>query len=80
MEVLYGHDAFSILVLSSKTRYSSFWKKIFTFEKISFKVKVLKVLKISTDCHKKHADLSNGGLFWKSLVPVFRRNYVFAFL
>ena len=25
--------------------------------------------------HKKYADLSNGGLFWKSLVASFRRTY-----
>ena len=33
------------------------------------------MFKISTDCHKKHTDLSNGGLFGKSLVPVFRTTY-----
>ena len=55
----------------------SFLKKVFVFEKICFKVKVLKTFKIFTDCtHKsKHADLSNGVLFWKSLVSFFRRTY-----
>ena len=51
--VLYGNDPFSILVLSSKKRYSSFLKKVFLFQKSCFKVKVLKTIKISTDCHIK---------------------------
>ena len=38
--------------------------------KICFKDKVTKALKMS-----KHADLSNGGLFSKSLVPFFRKTY-----
>ena len=37
--------------------------------------KVLKTFKIFTDCHVKHADLSNGRLFLKSLVPLFSRTY-----
>ena len=63
MAVLYGNDAFSILVLSTKNRYSSFLKKVFVFQKICFKIKVLKTFKISTDFHIKHVNLSNGGLF-----------------
>ena len=63
MAVLYGNDAFSILVLSTKNRYSSFLKKVFVFQKICFKIKVLKTFKISTDFHRKHVNLSNGGLF-----------------
>ena len=70
MAVLYGNDAFSNLVLSTKKRFSSFFKKVFIFQKICFKVKVLAM--IST---WKHVDLSNGGLIWKSLVRVFRRTY-----
>ena len=31
MAVLYGNDAFSILVRSTKERYSSFLKKVFVF-------------------------------------------------
>ena len=42
MAVLYGNDAFSILVLSTKKLYSSFLKMVFVFQKICFKVKVLK--------------------------------------
>ena len=49
MALLYGNDVFSILVLSTKKRYSSFLKKVFVFQKICFKVKVLKTFKISTD-------------------------------
>ena len=51
MAVLYGNDASSILVLSTKKWYSIFLKKIFVFDKIYFKVKVLKTFKISIDCH-----------------------------
>ena len=53
MAVLYENDAFIILVLSIKTRYSSFLKRFFVFESIDFKVKVLKTLKISSYCHIK---------------------------
>ena len=53
MTVLYGNDAFSILVFSTKKRYSSFLKKVFVFQKICFKVEVLKMFKISTDCYIK---------------------------
>ena len=77
MAVLYGNDAFSILVLSTKKRYSSFLKKVFVFQKIYFKVKVLKTFKIFTDCHKKHADLTED-YFWRYLVPFFRRTYALA--
>ena len=51
--VLYENDAYSILVLSSKKRYSSFLKKVFVFKKIYVKVKVLKSFKISTGYHIK---------------------------
>ena len=46
---LYGNRAVLILVLSTKKHYFSFLKKVFIFQKIYFKVKVLKTLKISTD-------------------------------
>ena len=29
----------------------------------------MKTFKAFTDCHIKHADLSNVGLFWKPLLP-----------
>ena len=51
--VFYGNVAFSILVLSSKKRSSNFLKKVFVFEKIGFKVKVLSMFKISSDSHIK---------------------------
>ena len=50
MAVLYGNDAFSILVLSTKKRYSSFLKKVFVFQKICFKVKLFKFF---TGCYIK---------------------------
>ena len=75
MVVLYGNDPFSILMLSTKKRYYNFLKKVFVFQKICFNAKVLNTLKISADCHIKHADLSNEGLFLKSLVTFFRRTY-----
>ena len=53
MTILYENDAFSILVLSTNKKYSRFLKKVFVFEKIGFKVKVLKTFRNSTDCHTK---------------------------
>ena len=53
MAVSYENDAFSILVRSTKKRYSSFLKKVFIFYDICFKVKVLKIFKIFTDRHIK---------------------------
>ena len=51
--VLYRKDAFSILVLSTKKGYSSFSNKVLVFQKLCFKVKVLKTFTISSDCHIK---------------------------
>ena len=53
MTVFYGNDAFFILVLSTKKCFSSFLKKVFVFQKIYFRVKVLKTFKIPIDCHIK---------------------------
>ena len=75
MAVFYGHDAFSMLVHSIKKWCSSFLKKGFVFHKICFKVKVLKTIKIFTDFYIKICWFSNGGLFWKSPIPSFRRAY-----
>ena len=75
--VLYGNVVFSILVPSTK-RYSNFLKKIFVFQKICFKVKVIKTFKISTDYHWKTCrSLKRKAItvFWTSLVPFFRRTY-----
>ena len=52
MAVLNG-KVFSMLMLSTKKRSSSFLKKVFVFQKICFGVKVLKNFKISTVCHIK---------------------------
>ena len=51
--VLNRNDVFSILMVSTKKRYSSFLKKIFAFQKIWIKVNVLKRFKTFTDCHIK---------------------------
>ena len=41
-----------------------FLKKVLVFQKIFFKDKILKTIKISKDCHIKTCiDLLNGGLF-----------------
>ena len=75
MAALYGNDALLILVFSNKKCCSSFLKKIFVIQKICSKVKVLKTVKISNDCHIKtsRSRLRNGGIFWKILVPFFRK-------
>ena len=49
--VLNGNDVFSILLVSAKKWYSSFSEKVFGFQKIYFKVKVLKTFETSIDCH-----------------------------
>ena len=53
MAILYGNDAFSILVLSTKKPHSGFLKKVLVFQKIYFKVKATKTFTIPTDCHIK---------------------------
>ena len=60
--------------------YSSWWRRLQKKMKDVFKTpssrQMFAGFKIFTDCHKKkHADLSNGGLFWKSLGPLFGRTY-----
>ena len=52
MAVLYGNDAFSILMRSTKKRYSSFFVKRFRFlENLFQSYKVLKMFKIFNDRH-----------------------------
>ena len=58
MAVLYENNVISILVLSTKKGYSSFFEKDFRFSDIRFKVKVLKSFTISSDCHKKTRPIS----------------------
>ena len=75
MAALYGNDAFSILVLPTKKRYSSFLKKVFVFQKICFKVKVLKTFKIFSDCHIKTCRSLKRRAILKIPSTVFRRTY-----
>ena len=50
---LYWNVEFSILVLSTKKRYSSFLKRTFVFQKIYSKVRVWKTITISSDYNIK---------------------------
>ena len=52
-----------------------FWKRFSFSRKFVSNLKYWKRLKLSMTATLKHADLSNGGLFRKSLVPIFRRTY-----
>ena len=66
--VLYGNDAFPILVLSTKKQYSGFLKKVFVFLKIC-----LKRSEISIDCHRKAClSLKRRAIL---RIPSFRRTY-----
>ena len=58
MTLSYGNDALSILVLSTKKRYLSFLKKVFVFQKICFKVKVMGTIKSFSDCYIKNMPIS----------------------
>ena len=73
---LYRNVTFSILVLSTKKRFFSFLKLVFLFQKICFKFKALKTLKRCSDCHIK-TYLSNGWLFWKSVIPFIEEPMLF---
>ena len=74
MAVLYGNDAFSILVLSTKKRYFSSLKKVFVFQKIFFKIRVLKSFKMSTDCHVKTCRSLKRRAILKIPITVFYEN------
>ena len=80
MAVLSGNDAFSILVLSTKRWYSSFLKKSFVFQKICFKVKVLKTFKTFTDCRIKTCRSLKGRAILKIPSTVFWKNCSFCWL
>ena len=75
MAVLYGNDAFSILVLSPKKRYSSFLEKISVFQKICSKVTTFKTFNISSDCCIKTCRSLKQGAISKFLVRFCRRTY-----
>ena len=72
-----AYEVFSILLVSTKKWYSSFLKKVFLFQKICFKGKVLKTFETFTDCHiktcrslKRRAILKiPSTVFWKNLCP-----------
>ena len=51
--VLNENNMLSILVVSTKKQHCSFFKKVFAFQNICFKVKVLKTYETFTDCHIK---------------------------
>ena len=65
----------SILVLSTKKQYSSFLKSVCVFQKIYFKVKVLKLFKISSNCHIKSCQ----SLKWRSIlkIPILKETILF---
>ena len=66
MSLLYGNDALSILLLSTKKSHSSFLKKFFVFQKICFRVKVLKSFQIFSDCHIKTCR----SLKWRAILKI----------
>ena len=71
--VLNGNDVFSILVVSTKKQHSSFFKKVFVFQKISFIVKVLRTFETLTDFHIETCrSLKRRGIF-KIPSIIFRR-------
>ena len=72
--VLHRNIALSILVLSTKKLYSSFLKKVFLFQKICFKVKVLKSFKISSGCHIKTCRSLKRRAILKISITVFKKN------
>ena len=73
--VLNGNDVLSILALSTKKRYSSSLKKVFVFQKIYFKAKVLKTFETFTDCHTITCRSLQGRAILKIPSTVFRRTY-----
>ena len=65
----------SNLVLSAKKWYSSLLKSVYVFQKIYFKVKVLKSFKISSDCHIKACR----SLKWRAVlkIPILKEPMLF---
>ena len=51
--VLQGNAAVSISVLSTKKRFSIILKRVCLFQKISFKIRVIKTFKSFINCHIK---------------------------
>ena len=73
--VLYENMTFSIIILSSKRRYTVFFL-FFLFEKTSFKVKVLKIFRVLSDCHMKICQSLKQYAVLKVHIYLFPRNYV----
>ena len=71
--VLNGNYVFSILVDSTKKLLSSFLEKVFVFQKICFKDKVLKTFEILTNCHLKTCRSLKRRAILKIPSNVFRR-------
>ena len=68
--VLNRNDVSSILVVSTKKRYSSFLEKVFVFQKICFKVKVLKTFQTFNGCHRKKKPIPQTEGYFES--PLYR--------
>ena len=68
-----------IFNLSTNRWYSSFLKKVLFFGKFVSKLKYWKRSKFPVIVTQKHTDVSNGGIFWKSLVPFCRITYALSF-
>ena len=64
--VLNENDVLSIFVASTKKRYSSFLKKVFIFQKICFKVKVLKAFETFSDYYLKACR----SLKWRAILKI----------
>ena len=54
------------LSVSMTKRYSSFSEKLFLFQKTCFRLEVLKMFKMSTDCHIKIC----GALEWRTILKI----------
>ena len=72
--LLYGNLTFSILLLSTKMRYSNFFKKVYVFENICFKVEVQKTFNISSDWHIKTCQSLKRRAILKIPSTVFQKN------
>ena len=73
--VLNGNALFLILVVSTKKQYLTFLKRVFVFQKICFKVKVLKTFETFTDFHLKTCRSLKRRAILKIPSTVFRRIY-----
>ena len=71
--LLWEWCVFNLIAFNLKTPV--FWKKFPFSRKSVSKLNYWKRLNFSLIVTKKHGNLSNGGLFWKSLVPFFRKTY-----